>query len=121
MMKTIFLTIFLGCTMLCKSQQSIRIDEAGKHVGDSVQLAGTVSEVRYFPNGKGAPTLINLDGKYPDQKLTLVIYGESRAKFKADPEKDYSDHKVKVYGRISEFKGRPQIVLYDENQILKAD
>ncbi len=39
---------------------------------------------------KGQPTFINLDGSYPNQVFTIVIWGENSHKF-SSLEKRYND------------------------------
>lgn len=118
MKKVFFSFLILACSLAGHAQQEINIADVAKHEGDSVKICTRIFGVRYFENGKGAPTLLNAGAKYPDAPLTVVIYGESRPAFKNKPEEFYVDKNVCVIGRISMFKGKPQLVLAREEDII---
>ena len=100
------------------AQQEIKIEDAAKHEGDSVTICTKIFGARYFENSNRAPTLLNAGAKYPDALLTVVIFGDSRANFKNKPEEFYTDKNVCVTGRIVMFKGKPEIILTKEEQII---
>ena len=118
MKKLVFSLLFLSCAVLSYAQQEINIVDAAKHEGDSVTICTKIFGARYFEDGKGAPTLLNAGAKYPDAPLTVVIFGENRAAFANKPELFYVDKNVCVTGRITMFKGKPQIVLTKETDII---
>ena len=63
------------------------------------------------------PTIVflNLNQKYPDAPLTCVIKGGDTNNF---PDlKSYQDKEVEVAGRVTDFQGKPEIVLTNTNQI----
>ncbi|TDW96309.1 S1/P1 nuclease [Dinghuibacter silviterrae] len=70
---------------------------------------------RYFDNS--GMTLLNLGGEYPNQKMTVVIRGEDRSKFKDAPETFYMGKQICVTGKQEMYKGRPEIVVTDPSQI----
>ena len=112
----IFLVISLfGATAF--AQEAIRIEDAAKHVGDSVTICTKVFGGRYFENGNRQPTLLNAGAKYPDAPLTIVIFGENRAAFSNKPEEFYTGKEVCVTGRIILFKEKPEIIITTEAQI----
>jgi len=100
------------------AQQEIKPEEAAKHEGDSVTICTKIFGARYFESGKGTPTLLNAGAKYPDAPLTIVIFGENRASFSNKPEEFYVGKNVCVTGRITIFKGKPQIVITNEREIV---
>ena len=55
---------------------------------------------------------------YPQSPLTLVIDEASRKNFIIKPEEFYSDKEVCVSGVIKEFKGKPQIIITKEADIV---
>jgi len=103
------------------AQQEIKIEDAAKHEGDSVKICTKIFGGRYFENSKNAPTLLNAGAKYPDAPLTVVIFGESRAAFKNKPEEYFPDKEVCITGRIVMYKGKPEIIITREEQILVRD
>lgn len=58
----------------------------------------------------------NLDKPYPDQIFTVLIWGSDRPKF-GDPEEMYRNKRICVTGKISDYKGVPEIVAYEPAQI----
>lgn len=100
------------------AQKEINIADAVKHEGDSVTICTKIFGARYFENSKGAPTLLNAGAMYPEAPLTVVIFGECRAAFAHKPEAFYTDKNVNITGRITLFKGKPQIVLTKESAIV---
>jgi hypothetical protein len=65
---------------------------------------------------RGNPTFINLDKPYPNQIFTVLIWGSDRPKF-GDPEETYRSKRICVTGKISDYKGVPEIVAYEPSQI----
>jgi hypothetical protein len=118
MKKIIFSLLALVCSSITYAQQEINIADAARHEGDSVTICTKIFGARYFENGKGAPTLLSAGAKYPDAPLTVVIFGESRPAFANKPEEFYIDKNVCITGRITMFKGKPQIVLTREGDIM---
>ena len=53
---------------------------------------------------------------YPNQVFTVLIWGENRSKF-GTPESEYKGKRVCVTGKITEYKGAPEIVASDPRQI----
>jgi hypothetical protein len=65
---------------------------------------------------KGEPTFLNLDEPCPSQVFTIVIWGSNRTKF-GDPEKKYRDSQVCVTGKITSYRGTPEITASDPTEI----
>lgn len=88
------------------SQGVVSWDEAHRHVGQEVVVEGTLvrvhrgKKVLYFnfhPNWK----------KY----LTVVVLGKDLRRFPKAPETFYKGKTVRVRGKVSLYKGRPEIVI----------
>jgi micrococcal nuclease len=99
------------------SQKAIELKDAAHHIGDSVIVEGRIMDTRYFESASKAPALFNMGGKFPNQLLTLVIYGADRKNFKDAPEIFYKEKNVIVKGKIEEYKGKPQIIVKSPDQI----
>lgn len=95
-------------------------EEAAGHVGDVRTVCGRVASARYVPTGR-RPTFLNLGRPYPDQDLTVVIWGEDRGRFSAPPEELYEGERICITGRIEEYRGRPEIIARSEAVIRVAD
>ena len=107
---------FLGRAQLSKSQAVITAGEAAQHIGETLTVCGHVVDTRYASSSRGRPTFLNLDKPYPNQIFTIVIWGEDRGKF-GEPENKYRDKNICVTGRISSYRGVPQIQASDPKQI----
>ena len=117
-MRILLLTFGLFLTTLTvQGQAIIKLEEVGKHVGDSVTVCGKVFSGRYLESASNTPTFINLGAAYPSQLLTIVIWGDVRKQFTGKPEDDWMNKDVCVTGRIALYKEKPQIVIYDSKQV----
>ncbi len=91
---------------------SIPAIEAATHVGEVATVCGVVASTRHLTSGR-RPTFLNLGRPYPDQDLTILIWGEDRSKFAEPPERAFRDAYVCVTGRIELYRGRPEIIVRD--------
>ena len=98
------------------AQTSISAAEAKNHIGERATVCGEVASVHYAARSRGNPTFINLDKPYPNQIFTVLIWGSDRPKF-GDPEEAYRSKHICVTGKISDYKGVPEIVAYEPSQI----
>jgi DNA/RNA endonuclease YhcR with UshA esterase domain len=86
--------------------------EAAKHVGETATITGTVDGVHQ--SGKGN-IFLNMGGKYPNQAFTAFIPSSSSAQF-SNPQQ-YESRTVSVSGKISLYKGKPEIIVNSPSQI----
>ena len=114
-------TIVLGIIALAltASAESAKITarQAKDHVGEVQTVCGVVASTRYAERSKGQPTFLNLDEPYPNEIFTILIWGDDRSKFGA-PESKYRDANLCVTGKISSYRGTPEIVATEPNQIV---
>jgi hypothetical protein len=92
-------------------------DEAGKHVGETATVCGTVASAHLSPHPR-EPILIDLDKRYPDQIFTIVILGRDRAKFGALDKSLLGQH-LCATAPIQLYHGRPEMVVQDPAQLQK--
>ena len=90
--------------------------EAKEHVGDRATVCGKVVSTHYAKGSKAEPTFINLDEPYPKEIFTILIWGSDRQKFET-PEDEYKGLRVCVTGKITSYRGRPEIVATERGQI----
>lgn len=117
MKKLLLIIITILTVKISSSQTAIPLSEVSKHVGDSVKVEGKVYGTRHFPDSKNTPALINIGTGFPNQLLTVVIYGDDRKNFKAQPEEYFKDKEVVVTGKVELYHGKPQIVVHDAGGI----
>jgi DNA/RNA endonuclease YhcR with UshA esterase domain len=54
----------------------------------------------------------------PKEDFTILIWGSARSKFGA-PETKYKDAKVCVTGKITSYRGKPEIIATEPSQIVQ--
>jgi len=125
--RTALLRAALVCAMLAMAlcllafapapqHQKLSASEAKDHIGETATVCGAVVSARYAASTKGQPTFLNLDKPYPNQIFTVLIWGNNRSKF-GTPEIDYKGKRVCVAGKITEYRGTPEIVTNDPQQL----
>ncbi len=113
----VFAVLLLLFTVTCAhAQKPITAAEAKDHVGEKSIVCGDVVGTHYAARSRGNPTFINLDKPYPNQIFTALIWGSDRSKF-GNPDEAYRDKHICVTGKISDYKGVPEIVAYDPSQV----
>src|SRR5882762_6553624 len=83
----------------------IKAAAAKENIGKEAVVSGTVVEV----NKAAALVRLNLEKAYPKQPFTAVIFARNTNQF-GDFE-TFKGKKIEVTGKITEYNGRPQIVL----------
>ncbi len=91
---------------------SVPISDAANNIGKNIIIEGTITK----SHNSGKVVFLNFkDGL--NLYLTCVIFASDFAKFPDKPEEYYLNKKVKVSGRVKEYKGAPEIVLSSQTQI----
>jgi hypothetical protein len=85
---------------------------AGKHVGETATVEGVVADVHAAPNGM---ILLDLGGRYPDNKFVALIFPNNTAAFAHL--NGYIGNRVQISGAIQMYHGKPEITLTNEGQI----
>lgn len=111
---------FAAAALLLRAATALAVnvdaDQAGRHVGETATVCGTVASAHFSARTPGAPTFLDLDKPYPDAGFTLVIFGRDRAKF-GTPETALLGRRVCATGVISRHRGRPEMILQDPSQL----
>ena len=110
----LLILVILPSTLVAQSK--LTAAEAKNHIGDKATICGVVVSTHYSARTKGEPTFLNLDEPYPRQLFTILIWGSDRAKF-SNPEDKYGNKKVCVTGVIKDYKGVPEVIAQQPNQI----
>jgi DNA/RNA endonuclease YhcR with UshA esterase domain len=122
-MKYLFLLFLVAAaTFTASAQAAVSLDSVSQHIGDSVTTKGAIYGVRYFPNAKGSPTLINIGAAYPGQVLTVVIPQEVRNAMATVPsEATLKGKTVLIRGKLELYKDKPQVVINHPSQLQVVD
>jgi hypothetical protein len=86
--------------------------DAGDHIGEYTCIEGTV--VRTYNSGKAV--FLNFHDPYQGY-FSIVIWPEDWGKFSPPPEIKYRGKQVRVTGKIELYKGSPEIVVRNPEQI----
>ncbi|MGA9471324.1 MAG: hypothetical protein WBV36_02600 [Terriglobales bacterium] len=96
--------------------KKITAAEAKDHIGERATVCGKVASAHYAKSSKGEPTFLNLDEPYPKEVFTVLIWGSDREKF-GSPELEYKGSRVCATGKITRFRGVPEIIATERLQI----
>jgi micrococcal nuclease len=117
MRTALVLCSFLLAGFFAGAQTTITPQEAAAHIGKTVTVCGKIFGGKYFEYSKNKLTLLNMGAAYPDAPLTIVIDSDNRKNFAKAPEEFYKDKEVCITGTVTEYKGKPQIVITKEADI----
>lgn len=86
--------------------------DAGRYMGREAMVEGEV--VRTYHSGKAA--FLNFDANWRET-LSVVIFASDFDAFPQRPDKLYRGKRIRVRGKIKEYKGAPEIVVESPDQI----
>lgn len=93
---------------------AISAEDAAGHAGSFATVEGFVREVHTARSGSA--TFIDLDGVYPDNPFTAVIFEDDMAA--VGDVSDLEGRTVDITGKIRTYRNRPEIVVSSRNQIV---
>jgi len=94
----------------------LRPEDSKRHIGETATVCGVVASAIFEANVQDQPTLLDLEEPSPHAVFTAVIYGVNRSKF-GTPETSLRGKRICVTGQISDYRGKPEIVLTDQSQL----
>jgi endonuclease G len=110
-------TVFLFLVVTsARAQKTLTATEAKGHIGEQAIVCGKVVSTLFADTSRGQPTFLDFDQPYPNQIFAVVVWGSDRPKF-GDPETVYRGKRICVTGKISAFKGVPEVVAQEPAQI----
>ncbi len=86
--------------------------DAAQYYGQQVAVEGTIVRTK----NTGKVTFLNFDPDYR-HTLTLVIFSDDAAKFPVPPDEMFLQRRVRATGVVEEYKGAPQIIISEPEQI----
>jgi DNA/RNA endonuclease YhcR with UshA esterase domain len=110
-----FIALFVCAlgTVIAQALGTYTAAEAAKHVGEIATITDRVDGVHQ--SGKGN-IFLNMGGKYPNEAFTAFIPTSSAAPF-SNPQQ-YEGKTVAVSGKITLYRGKPEIVVTNVSQII---
>ena len=115
----LFIGFFVFSRLIsAQSEQSIKVKEAYKYVGETKIVCGRIVSTKYLKRSSGGPIFLNFGRDYPNQQMTgLIWFGRFSNYFSYKPEKFLKRKTVCVKGLISEHEGKTQMEIRTEKQI----
>lgn len=112
-MKKFLLVAILSSTLAftASAQEKFNLDHFVHNVGKKITLCDTVYSFKIFSD---TVTMLNMGGKYPHQRFTVVVTGKE---IQLNTDGIVGKH-ICVTGDASMYKGRPEIMIYHPNQIV---
>lgn len=109
-MKKVIILLFLLTSIKSYAQtDTLTAEQAKVLVNKEVIVKAYVAGTRLFDKDGKKTFLINLDKKYPQTPLTVVLYDET---YKAlNLKEEIQDKNIVVKGIVSLYNDRPQIVI----------
>lgn len=101
---------------LAASGNTIHFSDAPKNIGENLWVWGTVDHVFVSVNNNH---FINFCSDFRDCPFSSVIFSENAFKF--DDVESWTGSMVYIYGNISTYEGRPQIVIERTEQVAVED
>ena len=93
-------------------------NDAAAHAGERATVEGPVAGTHYAADTNGQPTFLNVGVDYPDEhRFQVVIWGDDRARFPTPPERLFAGRTICVAGRITIYRGVPEIEASSPSQI----
>ena len=94
----------------------IRADQAKDYFKQVAMVCGLVVEAHYAQTVNGRPTYLNFEEEYPNAVFTAIIWEKEREDFPYSPEA-LEGLNVCVYGKITRYRGKPQMKLVRPEQV----
>jgi hypothetical protein len=111
---------FLFCFFLSNflwAQNQISLDQISENMGKKVKICDKIYG-SYITKGESPIILLNVGAEFPDNPFTLVVYQKSRKNFSYDPSEFLVGKSFCTTGKLVEFKGKPQIVLNSDKDLI---
>ena len=100
-MKKLLMVVFIISSLFA----SFTTVEAKNHIGENIEVCGKVDGIYHHRNGH---IFLNLDGKYPNQKMSVIIWKDYVNNFKHI---HFLNKVICVTGIIKSYKNKPEIFL----------
>jgi len=94
------------------SEREISWEEAASYYGQTVWVRGKVVAA----NNTGKVCFLNFHRNWR-RYFTAVIFASDFDRFPAPPEKLYLNREIRVFGRVREYQGKPEIIVESPEQI----
>jgi hypothetical protein len=94
------------------SQTKIAPSQAKDYIGKTAIVSGRADQVTH---SRSDTWFINMGGKYPNNAFTAVVFKSDADKFK--DLKNLEGRTIEVKGEIKDYRGTPEIILSNADQL----
>ena len=115
-MKKLLLLITSICLWQISFSQTVPLDSVQFYEGKTITVCSKVQST-FLTKGDKKTTYINFGQPYPNTTFTAVIFEGVLANFKYTPSEYLKDKQVCLTGKITIYKGKPQMIISKEEQI----
>ena len=115
-MKQILILIFSICLTQILFSQTVPLDSVINYEGKTITVCSKVQST-FLTKGVKKTTYINFGKPYPNTTFTAVIFEGDLPNFKYTPSEYLKDKQVCLTGKITIYKGKPQMIISKEEQI----
>ena len=113
MRKTLLIVVLLFMvSVIAFAGNTISWKDAASYYGKYMTVEGIIVSGKCLPK----VCFLNFDKDYRTT-FTAVIFASDLTKFPPNPDQFYHNKKVQVTGIIKEYKGKPEIILKEPDQI----
>jgi hypothetical protein len=106
----------LGLWATLAGAAELRPEDAVRHSGETATVCGVVASANVRGQCSGPADVLDLGEPSPHAVFTAVIYRNNRPKF-GTPETSLRGQRICVTRQISDYGGKPEIVLTDPGQL----
>lgn len=118
-MKKILLLLFIGFTSLLRAQTpTVALSDIRNYVGKTVTVCEKVKST--FKTQEHEHSFLNFGDVYPYQQLTVVIKKKHLKNFSYVPVTHLAGKSICVSGVVYLYKGKPQLRVKKENQVVES-
>lgn len=118
-MKKILLLLFIGFTSLLRAQTpTVALSDIRNYVGKTVTVCEKVKST--FKTQEHEHSFLNFGDVYPYQQLTVVIKKKHLKNFSYVPVTHLAGKTICVSGVVYLYKGKPQLRVKKENQVVES-
>ena len=103
----------MGMSQTC----DVTIYEAREVIGEEATVCGELTQLAMPKGVRGNPVYLNMGKLYPNQVFTVVIWGRDFMQFPMGVLQTYEGKQIAVTGLVETYRGKPQIIVKQLNQL----
>jgi len=112
MKKTLLIIVVIASLAFkASAQEKFSVQDFKKYVGKKVTLCDTVYSFKLFND---TLTMLNMGGKYPNQRFTVVVTGKD---IQLNLDSIKGKH-ICVTGDLSLYNNKPEVLVYNPDQLV---